>query len=290
MKRSWLLWLLAVVITLLAVFYQRSTGPTHPKKIQVTLSGNTYTLSFPRSLITDISPEQAKGDWKNLGKFSVLKIRIKAKDEALTGLKETPVNLYYKRLRSSGDWQKVEGFVEKDGRIKFTLPAQPPAGKIAYYLEISGVVLEKEEPIVARFRSDVPAWALIPHILFMFAVMLFSTLCGLLAIWNDIRWKKYAWFSLGFLFVGGFILGPIVQKFAFGAYWTGWPLGQDLTDTKTLIAAAFWIIALIFSGKKAGRFLAILAAIALLAVYSIPHSTAGSDFNYETGQVETGTK
>jgi hypothetical protein len=79
----------------------------------------------------------------------------------------------------------------------------------------------------------------------------------------------------------------MIQKFAFGAYWTGWPIGKDLTDTKTLIAACFWMVALIFSGKKPGQLLAILAAIALLAVYSIPHSTSGSEFNYETGQVET---
>ena len=39
---------------------------------------------------------------------------------------------------------------------------------------------------------------------------------------------------------GGFVLGPLVQKAAFAAYWTGIPWGWDLTDDKTLFAALFW--------------------------------------------------
>ena len=38
------------------------------------------------------------------------------------------------------------------------------------------------------------------------------------------------------LAVGGFILGPLVQNYAFGELWTGVPFGWDLTDNKTLIA------------------------------------------------------
>ena len=37
----------------------------------------------------------------------------------------------------------------------------------------------KEEPVVIRFKGGVPAFILIPHILFMFLAMLFSTLAGL---------------------------------------------------------------------------------------------------------------
>ena len=37
--------------------------------------------------------------------------------------------------------------------------------------------------------------------------------------------------------LGGMILGPIVQKYAFGAYWTGIPFGHDLTDAKNLVDA-----------------------------------------------------
>ncbi len=43
------------------------------------------------------------------------------------------------------------------------------------------------------------------------------------------------------LVLGGFLLGPIVQKYAFGAFWTGWPFGEDLTDNKTAVAVLAWL-------------------------------------------------
>jgi len=289
MKKTWFLWLSAFLITVLAAYYQRTTGPTNPKRVTVTIAETTYKLKSPRSLITEITPQQAQGDWKSLEKSSTLKITITKKEGVNQLTKETPIHLYFKRFRSADEWQMVEGNLD-GSQILFTLPAQPPAGKIVYYLEIAGTTVFQDAPITMRFRNDVPKAILIPHILVMFAVMLLSTFCGLLALRSDGRWKKYAWITLATVFTGGLILGPIVQKFAFGAFWTGWPLGDDLTDTKTLVAACFWVLALIFSKKKTGRWLAILAAIVLLIVYSIPHSTAGSEFNYETGQVETGAK
>jgi hypothetical protein len=49
----------------------------------------------------------------------------------------------------------------------------------------------------------------------------------------------------GLPFVGGLILGPPVQLEAFGALWTGWPFGADLTDNKTLIAVLAWVPAVV---------------------------------------------
>ena len=44
--------------------------------------------------------------------------------------------------------------------------------------------------------------------------------------------------------IGGMILGPIVQKYAFGEYWTGFPYGGDFTDNKMLIMWLAWAIAM----------------------------------------------
>jgi hypothetical protein len=83
------------------------------------------------------------------------------------------------------------------------------------------------------------------------------------------------------IFVGGLILGPIVQKYAFGAFWTGWPLGHDLTDTKTAIAMVFWLVATWRSKKPGGgRAWIIAAALVTLLVYLIPHSAYGSELDY----------
>ena len=288
MKKTWFLWILAAMITVLAAYFQRTTGPTHSIRLQATIAGSAYTLSCPRSALTAISPQQAQRDWEELGLTSVFTIKISSKEEAALLRADIPIRLHYKRTRSQGDGHTISASIGPDGRtIQAVVPSQPPAGKLAYYLEIDDAAISQETPIVIRFRNNVPVWALIPHILFMFAAMFLSTLCGLIALRNDTRWRGYAMLCLIMLLIGGLILGPITQKFAFGTYWTGWPLGDDLTDTKTLFSALFWVASLLFSKRKYGRSLAILAAVVLLVIFSIPHSASGSEFNYETGVVET---
>ena len=101
---------------------------------------------------------------------------------------------------------------------------------------------------------------------------------------------KLAFWTTGLLFLGGMILGPIVQKYAFGEFWTGVPFGFDLTDNKTLVTMVTWIVAAWLSIKKkhSARIWIIIAAIVLLLVYSIPHSMMGSELDYETGKIGTG--
>ena len=101
-------------------------------------------------------------------------------------------------------------------------------------------------------------------------------------------YKRHVGIALLFLIIGGFILGPIVQKFSFGQFWTGWPLGKDLTDNKVIFALIPFIAAWILRKKSYGRWLAILAAAVMLVVYLIPHSARGSELDYNTGEVVTG--
>ena len=79
-----------------------------------------------------------------------------------------------------------------------------------------------------------------------------------------------------------------MQKYAFGKFWTGFPLGFDLTDNKTLIALVVWLIALLGNLKKERPSLALGAAIVMLVVYAIPHSLFGSELDYSSGNVVTG--
>jgi hypothetical protein len=111
--------------------------------------------------------------------------------------------------------------------------------------------------------------------------MLFSTRAGLAALDRKSNPRKLALWAAALLFIGGFILGPLVQHFGFGPYWTGFPLGFDLTDNKTFIAMIGWIIALIAGRKgKPARGWVLAAALLLLVVYSIPHSLLGSELDY----------
>jgi hypothetical protein len=93
-------------------------------------------------------------------------------------------------------------------------------------------------------------------------------------------------FTTIFLLFGGLFLGPVMQKFAFGAYWTGWPMQGifkfgDMTDNKTAVAFIFWILALYKLWKNPEkRGWALLAAVVLFLVYMIPHSMMGSEIDH----------
>jgi Na+/melibiose symporter-like transporter len=87
--------------------------------------------------------------------------------------------------------------------------------------------------------------------------------------------------------VGGMILGPLVQKSAFGEYWTGFPFGGDFTDNKMLIMWIVWALALAVIGfkpkkkEKISRAAVLTAAVVMTVVYLIPHSMGGSTLDYD---------
>ena len=272
MKSTFWYWLIAVVITLGAMVYQRVTGPTHSKRVKFEINGEAKSNLLPRS-----------GDSGTDCKIELDKIPNDCK-----------VDLYYRHYPSKEDWTQIPFIVSEFGEASTALPNQQAAGKLEYYIEISNnrdnktIEVSKSEPVVIRFKNPVPLWALIPHILLIFIAMLFSNLTGVLALFNHDRFKYYGILTILFLFVAGFIFGPIVQKYAFGAYWTGFPFGFDLTDNKTLIAFVAWGIAISFNWKARRPLISLIAAIVMIIVYSIPHSLRGSELNYDTGKVVTG--
>lgn len=275
--KNFVFWTLAVVITIAAVIYQRKTGPTNPIEAKIATTSGVYSVKLLRSLETDIKP----GD----GKAAESGVHTSPFEFEAKGLNDNiSVTLYYKRYPSTDEYTPL--IMKQSGDLfEVNLPSQPPAGKIQYYLSVNDGVQEqdvyKENPVILRFKNSVPASILIPHILLMFFAMLIATYTGVIALAGSDKCKKYALITVIFLFIGGLVLGPIVQKYAFGVYWSGWPFGHDLTDNKTIVMFIVWLAALLLNRKKVRRWLYIAAALLTLAVYSIPHSMLGSQYNYE---------
>jgi hypothetical protein len=162
-------------------------------------------------------------------------------------------------------------------------PLMPPAGKLEYRVELAkgdARVAFPERPAITRFKGPVPLWVLIPHVAAMFFGMLFSTRAALAALFGGPT-RRWGLITVLLLVVGGFILGPVVQKLAFGAYWTGIPWGWDLTDNKTLFAGAAWLVAAWqMRGGREARAAAVVAALITLLVFAIPHSVWGSEVKW----------
>jgi len=267
--KTTLYWLLAIIITLSAAVYQRTTGPTYEKKIEFNHNGINHKIELIRSHSTS----------------KPAPVVFELSDFNIEG------NIFYKKYPSSEDFTEVE-LVRVNNTLERVLPNQPPAGKLEYFVMLYDVmtndIIHESEHVVIRFKGDVPASVLTPHIFFMFFAMLLSNLTGLLALGKRERYMFWGIVTLVFLGLGGMILGPIVQKFAFGEFWTGIPFGWDLTDNKTLVAFIFWIIAVVGNWKKERPILSIIAALVMLIIFSIPHSAFGSELDYSTGTIGQG--
>jgi hypothetical protein len=260
--------IIAVLITLMAIVYQRATGPTYPQKEKLTIAGSIYKLELPRS--------HGSGDCP---------LEFSIPDTAVTG------SVTFRKFPTHDGWLNYK-MIRKGDQLTGNLPHQPPAGKLEYKVEFQKdertYSLHKKNATVIRFKGDVPAAILIPHILLMFVAMFFANLAGVLAIFKNRKFRLFSIWTLVLLGLGGMIFGPWVQYHAFGAAWTGVPFAWDLTDNKTLIAFLFWILAVVMNWKKVRPGYVIVASLVMLAVYCIPHSMFGSQLDPESGKIIQG--
>ncbi|MCF8229566.1 MAG: hypothetical protein K9G58_02320 [Bacteroidales bacterium] len=259
--RSVLLWILSFLLMAVFAIYQRMTGPTYPVNSSATIEGVALDYHFPRSQDSD---EDAM-------------VEVETKDPDIKG------TFHFRRYKSHDKWTTIP-MERVDGKLRASIPRQPAAGKVMYKVDIekNGTVKRiTEEPVIIRFKGSVPDQVLYPHIFFIFLAMVFSIRTGIEALLKGKYTYLYTIITTLLLLLGGMILGPIVQKYAFDAYWTGWPFGHDLTDNKTLVSFILWIIAFFVLRKnKENRSWPIIASLALIAVYLIPHSVLGSELDY----------
>lgn len=262
MRRIPTLWTVALVVTLVAAVYQRVTGPSYPVRGTVTLGGQSYHLRLERSHVT--VSDQA--------------IALDIPDPLVEG------EIRWRRVPSSEPHHLLP--LHRSGDVlEAALPRQPAAGKLEFQILLRRGVEQQlfpPRPVVTRFKNPESLWVLVPHILAMFSAMLLSTRAGLAALTGG-RMGLYTGLTLAFLVPGGFVLGPIVQHQAFGAYWTGVPFGFDLTDNKALLALAAWSLAgwMLWTRRRGARLAVLGASLVMLLVFLIPHSTWGSEIKWD---------
>lgn len=267
-RRSVLLWFLAVLLMLGTAIWQRRTGPTYPLRAHVETGSQSLAFKLPRSQETSAPARVAVPDPGH------------------------GVDLHWRRYPTNEAWA-VLPMEARNGQRVAELPVQPAAGKVEYRLVFQAPegarAFPEGDPVVLRYKDPVSAPLLLGHVAAMFFGVLLGLRTGLRALFGEPGLARLAWVTLGLLTVGGLVLGPFVQKQAFGAYWTGWPFGGDLTDNKTLLMWLAWAVAagVVWSfPSRVGRWAAGLATVAMLGVYLVPHSLRGSQLDY--GRLEAG--
>lgn len=268
MRRSTWLWILAVVLTLASAAHQRMSGPTYPVRFKGDLGG---TLVAGKLLRT-----------QTVGKDLPVTIRVQGSG-TVTGV------VSWRRFPTREEWQEVPLRREGDTLVA-ALPAQARmASKIEYHVRVESgaqtLRVPAREAAVARFKGAIPLPVLLVHILVMFLGMAWSLRAGLEALVRGPALPRLALTTLVILSFGGLVLGPLLQKFAFGVFWAGWPLGEDLTDNKLAVAVLAWALAVWRMRRGAsGRWWAVAATFVTFVIFIIPHSLHGSTLDYESGE------
>ncbi|MBI4657180.1 MAG: hypothetical protein HY746_10630 [Elusimicrobia bacterium] len=260
MNKKILFWVLSVILAVFFAVFQRFTGPSYQVSGKIKINSEEIKYKLPRTCTT--------------GKSDCF-IKIQAGN----GI---PAVMFFKKHvpYEPYDFDFVE--MERQDRFLISIiPDQPPAGKIEYYLEFYDKDRNSRrlpsKNIILRFKGHVSPFILIPHIFLMFAFMILSVRIFIGCFSGDFDLKKWTKINILILIFGGFIFGGLTQLHAFGKFWTGIPLGHDLTDNKTLVVFVFWIFALISLYKsKTPKQWIVLAFIFTLLAYFIPHSLLGT--------------
>lgn len=260
MKKTYYLWILALLLTVASAVYQRLTGPTYPKHYVTLLDSKAISVTLQRAH----------------GGHSDHPVTVETNNPNISGRVE------WKRYNTDDQAVSIP-MSYSNGILTAQLPHQPPAGKLHYTIFLTDGKQTFSASTVIRFRGEVPAAVLILHIAFMFSGMLLSARTGLEMFAKQPAFKNLTYLTFVVITIGGMIFGPLVLNYAFNEWWTGFPFGSDITDNKTLIAFLAWGVAAVAVWKSPNPKRWILAAaIITLLVFLIPHSLWGTELNYST--------
>jgi hypothetical protein len=279
--KSLLSWVVAAALTLACFAFQNRTGPTYPLEGKLGTARGEVSFKFLRSeeigkglqiMLRDPVPQGVSA--------KVRYRRYKSND----GWSETPMNPGAFRFSRRGTAEEVRG-------VGATLPSLPErAGKYEYQVLVddgTGVrSVTGDRPVYARYKAPVPNAVLLVHILLVFLSMTLALRTGIAALTGG-EVRGLLWATIGSLLLGAFVLGPIVQKYAFGVWWSGVPFGYDWTDNKVLVELLGWagaaVTVLVSRNPRTARAAVLVATAITLAVYFIPHSIFGSEYDYTRG-------
>jgi hypothetical protein len=260
-----LFWIIALILAVGISIYQRITGPTFPVKGKTEISGKIVEYSLPRSHSGD-------GDKQ---------IMILIPDTSVSA--DLKFRRFIRDPKMQDEWSLLP-MIRSGDTLAASIPHQPPAGKIEYYVIVKTGVNESslvEKPTIIRFTGAVPNLVLILHIILIYLAMIVAFRTGIEAIFIKKKTYQYTVATVILLFVSGLVLGPIVQFYAFGEFWTGFPFGHDLTDNKILVSFILWLFALYRLKKNPqNHYWALIALAVMLLTYLIPHSVLGSELDY----------
>ncbi len=265
----------ALLLTVLLSGISKKLSTRNPKDIRF----KQGDIIVEHTTVTEVKPDL------------IATVRLK-----LTGCDSANINgfLYYNFL--GGEERKIAMEYSGDGYFSAILPRGHIGDRLFYRIELTDErsVLAKipqngRKGFLVKYKGNISPYVLIPHIILIFASLFIAFLTffyGVKILKGDDCVKQAAVLVLlTFLFslIGGILIGVEVTRQTFNEGWGGYPIGRDVTDTKTEIFVFFWLVTLIFgwnalrgkqmiiSDKTFGILIVASFSINLLA-FLIPHS------------------
>jgi hypothetical protein len=129
------LWTLALLITVSSAVYQRRTGPTYPIENSIEFAGTELSYTLLRS-------HGGEGD---------MPVEIMIPDSTIDG------KLFFRRYKSLDDWASHQ-MIRDDSLVHSSIPHQPPAGKVEYYIQLTkndiSTTIPQSETVITRFKCS----------------------------------------------------------------------------------------------------------------------------------------
>jgi hypothetical protein len=278
-RASALMWALTAACVVATYLWQDRTGPTSPVRGTVATAKGPVSFEFLRSTTIETPLEVMLVGPVPDGVTAFVRYRRYTSADPWADLPLKTGDFTYTRrgvtTKRTGMGASLPGLPERAGKYEYFVWIDDGSGKP---FSVTG-----EKAVMARFKGGVPTPVLIVHVVVIFLSMAVAVRTTLAAV-VGMPFRRLMWATIASLGLGGFVLGPIVQWYAFGVWWSGIPVGTDWTDNKVVVELAAWLLAAWANrGSRTRRWPIVLAGIATLAVYLIPHSVFGSEFNYGSG-------
>jgi hypothetical protein len=187
----------------------------------------------------------------------------------------------------------------EEGRYFGMIPALSRATLVHYYVEArAGTDLvarvpsdTDEEAFVFYFKGIPNRKILVAHVVLMFVSLFIFIFAGYLAV-KAIKDRRIvlhiprlSFLGVVIFFVSSFPLGMVVAYQTYGTPWSGFPIGTDITDNKSLGIVAYWAAATFFYRGSVFRkdpngdlfsmttlpYVYLVGVIVTIALFLIPH-------------------
>ena len=251
MKQSFILWIVAVIITFLIGFIQNRTSPEYPISGTIGIEGQKVSYLFKRI-------HRDKTDYE---------ILLRTDNKELNGI------VKWKVEKEAGNWN-IDTMQYYNEILSAAIPRQNALTEVDYKIVLShkGKVyfLPKNEVVKVKFLGPVPASIVIHYFLTLFVGILLAVRAGLEIFKNKPKLRLYSIFTLISFFSCAMIFAPVKKAYELGVIGRAVPPIGEIFEAWLILLVIIWVMNLILISytKNSKMWVIIFSALTILIFFS----------------------